>query len=91
MTCRIQNSRNDFGKSLPQVTAKGFDQSASNLDHGPNSNVQHIVKSISTACKSLGHTTDASQYARKCQFAMMDHFGLNSLFLTIMPDDKRNF
>jgi len=49
MTCRNQISGNDFGKSLTQVTAKDFDQSAYNPDHAINSNVQHIVKSITTS------------------------------------------
>ena len=91
MTCMNQNSGNDFGKSLTKVTAKDFEQSASNPDHATNSNVQHIVKSITTSCKSLGHTTEASQYARRHQFPMMDRFSLNSLFLTITLDDKCSF
>ena len=40
---------------------------------------------------SLGHTTKASQDVRKFQLAMIDHFGLNSLFLTIIPDDECSF
>jgi hypothetical protein len=91
MTLRNQISRYDFGKSLNQVTAKDFEQSASNPDHATNNSVQHIVKSITTSCKSLGHTTEASQDARKHQFAIMDYFGLNGLFLTITPDDKCSF
>jgi len=38
-----------------------------------------------------GHTAEAAQDARKPQFAMMDHFGLNSLFLTITPNDEFSF
>jgi hypothetical protein len=91
MTCRNQISGNDFGKSLTRVTAKDFEQSASNPDHATNSNVQHIVKSVTTKCNSLGHTAEASQDVRKEQFAMMDHFGLDSLYLTITPDDKCRF
>jgi len=91
MTRRNQKSGNDFGKSLTRVTVKDFDKSASHPDHAPNSNVEHIVKSISTSCKSLGHTTEASQDARKCQFVLMDHFSLNSLVLTIPPDNKCSF
>jgi hypothetical protein len=91
MTCRNHNSGGNFGKMLSRLTSKDFGSSLSNSECQTNSNVEHIVKSITTKCKSLGHTTEASQDARKHQFAMMDHFGLNSLFLTITPDDECSF
>jgi hypothetical protein len=69
-TCRNQTSGKDFGKSLTKVTVKDFQQSASNPDHATSSNVHHIIKSITTKCKFLDHTTEASQDARKHQFGM---------------------
>ena len=33
----------------------------------------------------------AAKAARKRCFSYMDHFGLNSLFLTVTPDDQRDF
>jgi hypothetical protein len=53
-----------------------------------SNNVEHIVKTITTKCKSLAHTAEATQDARKHQFTMMDHFGLNNLFLTITPENE---
>ena len=53
--------------------------------------VEQIVRSITTACKAMGHTSEHAAQARKKQFAMMDHFGMNSLFLTITPDDECSF
>jgi hypothetical protein len=39
----------------------------------------------------MGHTDEAAKYARHCCFAMLDHHGLNSLFLTTTPDDECSF
>jgi hypothetical protein len=91
MTCRNQKSSNEFTKSLCQVSPKDFEEASKNTEQPANSNVENIVRSITTKCKSLGHTAEAAQDARKRQFAMMDHFGLNSLFLTITPDDECSF
>ena len=63
MTCRNQISQDNFGRSLTGVTVKDFEHSSSNPDHATKDNAEHIVKSITTQCKSLGHTTEASQDA----------------------------
>ena len=76
---------------LSQLTPKDFDIPSMNPEHPLGNNVEHIVRSITTKCKSLGHTAEVAQDARKHQFALMDHFGLNSLFLTITPDDECSF
>ena len=39
----------------------------------------------------MGHTEQAAKYARRCCFAMLDYFGLNSLFLSTTPDDECSF
>ncbi len=39
----------------------------------------------------MGHTEEAAKFARRCMFAMVDHFGLNSLFLSTIPDDECSF
>ncbi len=39
----------------------------------------------------MGHTDEAAKYIRCCCFAMLDHYGLNSLFLTTTPDDECSF
>ena len=67
---------------------KDFEEASANTEPPANRDVENIVRSITTKCKSLGHT---AQDARKHQFAMMDHFELNSLFLTITPDDECSF
>jgi hypothetical protein len=56
-----------------------------------NDNTKGLLKAISTSCKAMGHTNEASKYARHCYLAMLDYHGLNSLFLTTTPDDERSF
>ena len=91
MTCQNQNPQEDFGKMLSRLTSKDFEMPSTNPECPLGNNVEHIVRSITTKCKSLGHTAEVAQDARKHQFAMMDHFGLNSLFLTITPDYECSF
>jgi len=91
MTCRNQQPINNFVNSLSRVSPKDFEEASSTHDQTCNDNIKQIIKSITTKCKSLGHTTEASQDAQKHQFAMMDHFGLTSLFLAITPDDECSF
>ena len=91
MTCQNQNPREDFRSTLSRPTTKDFEKPAANAKQPLSNNVEHIVKTITTKCKSLAHTAEAAQDARKHQFTMMDHFGLNSLFLTITPDDGCSF
>lgn len=88
MTCRNQTSREDIVKHLSQVTARDFEDAFEKPEHVTSNHVQHIFKSITTKCKSLGHTPEAAQGASKWQFEMMDHFGPNIIFLTITPENK---
>jgi hypothetical protein len=90
-TCRNQNPREAFRRTLSRLTTKDLEMPAANSEQPLSNNVEHIVKTISTKCKSLAHTAEAAQDARRHQFTMMDHFGLYSLFLTITPDDECSF
>jgi hypothetical protein len=56
-----------------------------------NKNIQDLLKAIKTSCKAMGHTDEAAKYARRCCFAMLNYYGLNSLFLTTTPDDECSF
>ena len=91
MTCRNQNPREDFRRTLSRLTTKDFETPAANSEQPLSNNVEHIVKTITTKCKSLAHTAEATQDARKHQFTMMDHFGVHSLFLTITLDNECTF
>ena len=39
----------------------------------------------------MGHTKEAAKYARQNCFAMLDYNALNSLFLSLTPDDEFSF
>jgi YHS domain-containing protein len=80
------------GDILGNCTIEDFKKILENEDDNSLSGpVKMLMKSISTTCQALGHTEDAAKFARKCHFATMDHFGLNSLFLTISPCDECSF
>ena len=53
--------------------------------------MKDFLKAIKTSCKSVGHSEEAAKYARQKCFAMLDFFGLNSLFLSTTPDDECSF
>ena len=46
----------------------------------PPAKFDELMKGVSTSCKVLGHSPEAATFARRCCFALVDHFGLNSLF-----------
>jgi hypothetical protein len=47
--------------------------------------------SINNICEVLGYTEEAAKRARQNYFAMMDHFGLSSLFMSTTPCDECSF
>jgi len=65
MTCRNQQSNNNFVNSLSRVSPKDFEEASSTHDQTYNDNVEQIIKSITAKCKSVDHTTEASQDAQK--------------------------
>ena len=91
MTCRNKHNNSGFTNTIRSLRARDFEETEQNTNPRRNPRVESVVKSITTSCKSMAHTAEAAADARKKQFAMMDHFGLNSLFLTITPDDECSF
>ena len=84
--CQSQVNGVSLGETLSQFTT----------DHIPkdgltNAATDAFLKAINTSCRALGHTSEAAKAARKGYFSYMDHYGLNSIFLTVTPDDQRNF
>ncbi|KAL7524123.1 hypothetical protein ACHAXR_001615, partial [Thalassiosira sp. AJA248-18] len=59
--------------------------------NAPSAKFDELMKGVSTSCKALGHSPEAAKFARRCCFALVDYFGLNSLFLTITPCDECSF
>lgn len=91
MTCRNKHGSRNFTAKINSLKSSDFEENKDRPDPRSNQDVNSVVESITTSCKSLGHTAEAAGAARQRQFAMMDYFGLNSLFLTITPDDECNF
>jgi YHS domain-containing protein len=80
------------GDILGNCTVEDFKKILENEeDNSLSEPVKQLMNSISTTCQALGHTEDAAKFARRCHYATMDHFGLNSLFLTISPCDECSF
>ena len=52
---------------------------------------QKFLKAVRTSCRSMGHTKEAAEYARRKCFALQDYYGMHSLFFTITPDDECSF
>ena len=50
-----------------------------------------FLRSIYATCRDLPHTNEASQEARKQYFSFVAHFGSPAVFLTVTPDDGRNY
>ena len=50
-----------------------------------------FLKSVTSTCKVLGHTTEAAKEARKKLYATSECFGTHSIFLTFNPDDECPF
>jgi len=51
----------------------------------------YFLSSINASCRSLPHTNEASMEARKIYFSYLIKFGLPCIFLTVTPDDQRNY
>jgi hypothetical protein len=50
-----------------------------------------FLRSIHAVCRDLPQSNEASIEARKIYFSYLMHFGLPAVFLTITPDDGRNY
>ena len=86
MICRSSINGVTLGETLSRFTNENF------MNASPtNEAMESLLKAITTSCRALGHTPEAAQHAQKCYFSLIDHFGLNSLFLSITPDDLCSF
>eukprot|EP00956_Cyclotella_meneghiniana_P039249 scaffold168208_cov48-Cyclotella_meneghiniana.AAC.1 len=91
MICRNKYGSGNFTRQINALRSSDFNDNDGQRDPCSDHRVNSVLMSITTSCKSLGHTAEAAAAARRRQFSMMDFFGLNSLFLTIKPDEECNF
>jgi hypothetical protein len=80
-----------LGENLSKLTIEDLQLVTKENTDNLHKNTKGLLKAISTSCKVMGHTDEAAKYARRCCFAMLDHYGLISLFLTTTPDDECSF
>ncbi|MBE0527141.1 MAG: hypothetical protein IH631_09380 [Candidatus Thorarchaeota archaeon] len=88
MVCRSNVNGVSLGESLSTLTIADFQESANGR---VTKTMETLTRAISTSCRALGHTTEAAKFSRRCNFAMIDFFGLNSLFCTTTPCDECSF
>ena len=91
MTSRSNVGGELLGEKFFKIPIGDFQEAADETNSKQSNLVTKLMKSISTSCRALGHTPEAAQFARRSCFAMQDHFGLNSVFVTITPCDECSF
>jgi len=91
MTCRSTIDGIPLGEKLSTLSTEDFEQINDRHDDNLNATTKSFLKAISTTCKAMGHTEQAAKHARRRCFAMLDFFGLNSLFMSTTPDDECSF
>ena len=63
----------------------------SNQPISATSEAESFLTSVTSSCKSIGHTAEAAKEARKKCYALGDRFGPHSIFFTVTPDDECSF
>ena len=91
MTCRSSVNGVPLGERLSTLSTENLEKIDEHNFDTLDSNTRDFLKAIKTSCQSVGHSEEAAKYARRKCFAMLDFFGLNSLFLSTMPDDECSF
>ncbi len=91
MMCRSSFDGIPLGEKLSTLSTEDFEQIKDNNTDNLDETTKCFLKAVSTTCKAMGHTEQAAKDARRCCFAMLDYFGLNSLCLSTTPDDKCSF
>ncbi len=91
MTCRSSIDGIPLGEKLSTLSTEVFEQIKDDNTDNLNATTKYFLKTISILCKAMGHTEQAAKDARQGCFAMLDYFGLNSLFLSTTPDDECSF
>jgi hypothetical protein len=91
MICRSTVDGMPLGEKLSTLPMTELEQINDNKTDHLNSNIRGLLKAIFSSCRAMGHTEKAEKYANQCCFAMLDHYRLNSLFLSTTPDNECSF
>jgi hypothetical protein len=88
MICRSTVDGMPLGEKPSTLSMTELEKINDNKTDHSNSNTRGLLRAISTSCRAIGHTEKVAKYARRCCFAMLDHYVLNSLFISTTPDDE---
>jgi hypothetical protein len=91
MTCRANINGVSVGETLSTLTIEELEQIKDNKTDHLNRKTKDFLKAITTTSNASGHSDAAAKFARRNALAMLDHHGLNSLFLTTTPCDECSF
>ena len=86
MICRSRVPSESLGEELANFTKDDISS-----DGSTNPAVEAFLKAINTSCRALGQTPEATNAAQKGYFTYIDHLEINSVFLTVTPDDLGSF
>ena len=79
---------NELRSACEIMTSSARQGHHSSTQSGNGNDGVSFLKSVTTSCKVLGHTTEAAREARRKVYAMSERHGAHSIFLTVTPDDQ---
>ena len=83
---------NKYGLMTAKQLERAIQDNRNNTRQQYSSAPEHqFLKSIRSACGNLPHSKEAAMEARRILFSYIMRFGFPAIFLTITPDDRRNF
>jgi hypothetical protein len=81
-----------FGTMPADKLEKAIQDSRQNSKKQYSNTAEHrFLRSIKSSCGKLPHSNEACSDARRIYFSYLIKFGIPPIFLTITPDDLRNF
>ena len=97
--CKSSYQGSVLAEKISQLTIKDIQRAASYLAFRQSANEPLIanncgtnfLKSVTTSCKVLGHTTEAAKDARRKMYSITDRKGCHSIMFTVTPCDLRTF
>ena len=91
--CQSKYNGEPLALGVCELTSQDIADAAKRKDDGlrVGSTAGRFFGAISSACKPVGHSNEAAAEGRRKMFALMDHFGESSIFLSVTPDDQNSF
>ena len=97
--CKSNYRGAPLAEKISQLTSREVENAANDLtmaqqqqeNNGTSNNsncASAFLKSVTTSCKVLGHTTEAAKDARRKTYSMTEFFGPHSVFFTVTPCDE---